>query len=354
MLLLHPLFRPPPHLARQRPGHVLRQPERLADLAHRPARPIADHGGAQRRPVPSVMVINPLDHLLAPLVLEVDVDIRRLVPLRRNEPLEQQPGAGRVDAGDPQHITNCRIGRRPPPLAQDALAPRVADDAVHRQEIRRVVELPDQRQLMRELAPHPLRHAVLIALTDPLPDQPLQRLLRREPRLLDLVGILILELPKVEPAALDQLDRARDRVGMPGEQPRHLLRRLEMPVREPLPPEPGRIDRAPLADAGHHVLQHPPLRVMEQHVPRREQRNPLRRPHRRQPMQPHLVPRPPPHGAGKIRPPGRIRAQPVELRLRAARPARPERAHRSARPRPPRDPPTQDRNRPSQPVPCPA
>ncbi len=47
-----------------------------------------------------VGLIDPLNDFLAALVLEVDVDIRRLVALLGNEPLEKQVVRLRVDGGD--------------------------------------------------------------------------------------------------------------------------------------------------------------------------------------------------------------------------------------------------------------
>ncbi len=151
VLLLHPVLRPAPHLAGQHPGHVLGQPHHLADVADRAARLEAHDRAAQRRPVPAVALVDPLDHLLAPLALEVDVDVRRLAPLGRDEPLEQQPGPHRVDRGDAQHVADRGVGGRAAPLAQDVLGAGVADDAVHRQEVGGVLEPLDQRQLVPQL-----------------------------------------------------------------------------------------------------------------------------------------------------------------------------------------------------------
>jgi hypothetical protein len=52
-----------------------------------------------------------LDHLLAPLMLEIDVDIGRLLALLRNEALEQQLVDRRVDRGDAQALTDRAVGR---------------------------------------------------------------------------------------------------------------------------------------------------------------------------------------------------------------------------------------------------
>ena len=49
-----------------------------------------DDGGGQCRAVPPVFAIDVLNHFLAALVLEVDVDVGRLAALLRHEALEQQ------------------------------------------------------------------------------------------------------------------------------------------------------------------------------------------------------------------------------------------------------------------------
>ena len=50
---------------------------------------------AMRGAVAAVAGVDILDHLLAPLVLEIDVDVGRLVALRRDEALEQEIDLGR-------------------------------------------------------------------------------------------------------------------------------------------------------------------------------------------------------------------------------------------------------------------
>ena len=91
--------RPPlleaPDGAGERGDGVLGKPQRLADLAHGRARAIADDGGGEPGAVAAVAGIDILDHLLAPLVLEIDVDVGRLLALGRDEALEQQIDLGR-------------------------------------------------------------------------------------------------------------------------------------------------------------------------------------------------------------------------------------------------------------------
>ena len=84
-------------LLRQRLDALQVDAERLADVAQRRARPVADDHRGQRGAVPAVLAVDVLDDLLAALVLEVDVDVGRLVALGADEALEQQRrrGAGR-------------------------------------------------------------------------------------------------------------------------------------------------------------------------------------------------------------------------------------------------------------------
>ena len=74
-----------------------------------------------------------LDHFLAPFVLEIDVDIGRLLALLADETFEQKIVLGGVHGSDAQHITNGGIGGRAAPLAQDrrrGLMPGEADEVI--------------------------------------------------------------------------------------------------------------------------------------------------------------------------------------------------------------------------------
>ena len=69
--------------------------------------------------VAAVLLIDVLDHLLAPLVLEIDVDVGRLAALGADEALEQHVDLLGIDRGDAEAIAHHRIGRRAAPLAED-------------------------------------------------------------------------------------------------------------------------------------------------------------------------------------------------------------------------------------------
>src|SRR3546814_7882890 len=91
-------------------GHILAEAERLADLANRAARTVVDDGRGDPRAVATIAVIDMLDHLLAPLMLEIDVDVGRLVALGRHEAREEQFVLHRVDRGDAEQEADDRIG----------------------------------------------------------------------------------------------------------------------------------------------------------------------------------------------------------------------------------------------------
>ena len=141
---------------RQQPGGAADRgsgdPERPADLPHGRPAAIADdvrhHGGV----VAAVLPVDVPDHLLAPRMHDVEVDVGRLAPLARQEPLEQQIDPRRIDCRDPEAVADHRVRRRAAALAENPLLPAVADDLPHGQEIAPVVRA-------RRSAPAPCRSA---------------------------------------------------------------------------------------------------------------------------------------------------------------------------------------------------
>ena len=105
-----------------------RKAEDLADLADRGAAAIADDGAGDAGVVASVVLVDVLDHLLAPLVLEIDIDVGRLAAIRGDEALEQQAAFARIDLGDAQAVADRRVRRRAAALAKNVLAAGVSDD----------------------------------------------------------------------------------------------------------------------------------------------------------------------------------------------------------------------------------
>ncbi len=129
---------------------------RLGHLPQRGARPVGDDVGDLRGAVAPVALVDVLDHLLAALVLDVEVDVGRAVAFGRQEALEQQAEVDRVGLGDPERVTHRAVGRAPPPLAVDVAAAAELHDVVEQEEVAGEAELVDHRQLVVDLV-HRLR-----------------------------------------------------------------------------------------------------------------------------------------------------------------------------------------------------
>jgi hypothetical protein len=86
-----------------------------------------------------------LDHLLAALVLEIDVDVGRLAAVGRDEALEQQVDALGIDLGDAETVADGGVRRRAAALAENLLAAGIADDVVDGEEVGRIFQLGDER-----------------------------------------------------------------------------------------------------------------------------------------------------------------------------------------------------------------
>ena len=76
----------------------------------------------------AIFRVDVLDHLLAALMFEIDVDVRRLVAFGRDEAIEQQCRLFRVHLGNPETIANGGIGGRSPPLTENILGAGKAGD----------------------------------------------------------------------------------------------------------------------------------------------------------------------------------------------------------------------------------
>src|SRR3546814_5630643 len=102
--------------------------------------------------------------------------------------------------------------------SSDVCSSDLPHDAVHREEVRGVLQLLDQSQLVLERCPNTVRHAFGIAFGGALPCQFGQRLLGRERRVVALLRILIGQLIQRETAALDDLKGSGERFGIRSEE----------------------------------------------------------------------------------------------------------------------------------------
>jgi len=141
--------------------------------------------------------------------------------------------------------------------------PGVAHHLVHGEEIRRVVQLLDELQLVRDARLDVGRHALRPAFRRRLAHPAGQGLLRRAARLQDLVRILVPQLVEAEArAGFEHPDRVADGIRAAREQSRHLGRALEAALAVALAREADRIHRPPEPDRGQHVGEASPGRMV--------------------------------------------------------------------------------------------
>ncbi len=126
--------------------------ERLADFARRALAAIGDHVGGHRRAVLAVFLVDVLNHALAAIAArQIEIDVGPLAALFRQEPLEQQLHADRIDGGDAEAVAHGAVGRRAAALHEDVLLPAEIDDVPDDQEVAGELELLDQIELARHL-----------------------------------------------------------------------------------------------------------------------------------------------------------------------------------------------------------
>ena len=103
-----------------------------------------------------------------------------LVALGGDEALEEQAGLDGIDLGDAEHEADGGVCGGTAALAEDVSAAGEAHDGMDGEEIGGVAEAADEGQFVAQLRLDLGREAAGIAKGDAvLPDQPLQRLLRR-------------------------------------------------------------------------------------------------------------------------------------------------------------------------------
>ncbi len=98
----------------------------------------------------AVAGVEVLDHLLAAVDVEVDVDVRQR-PRLVDEALEEELVGDRVDLGDAQAVGHDRVAGTPPPLADDPVLPRELHQVPHDQEELGQVGPLDDLQLVGQL-----------------------------------------------------------------------------------------------------------------------------------------------------------------------------------------------------------
>ena len=128
-------------------GHA----ERAADVAQHGARLQLAEGDDRGDPIGAVLLAHVADHLVAPVLAEVDVEVRHRHPLGVEEALEQQAEAQRVEVGDRErpgdHRARARAAPRPD---RDAAALGPLDEVGDDQEVAGVAHAGDHVELVAE------------------------------------------------------------------------------------------------------------------------------------------------------------------------------------------------------------
>ena len=113
-------------------GHLQHTP----DIAKRRTRLQRTEGDDLRHPVIAVFFLNIGDHLVAPVLTEINVEIRHRDPFGIEESFEKQAPAERVEIGDRQCPGDDRTGAGPAARPdRDILALRPLDEIGNDQEI---------------------------------------------------------------------------------------------------------------------------------------------------------------------------------------------------------------------------
>ena len=261
----------PPLLAlRDRIDALQVDAQRAAHVAQRRARPVADHDGGERGAVPAVLAVDVLDHLLAALVLEVDVDVGRLVALAADEAAEQQRRAARIDLGDVQAITHERVRRAAAALAQDLLVACPVHDVGHGEEVAFVVALADQRQFGLDLRAVGLRQPGGKALGRPGVHEFAQMTRRRGAGRHDLLRIFVAQFGQREGARGGPAHGVLQPVGRRAAQGRDARARTQVLLGIDLQLRTARRHRQAQPRGGERVLQGLARAHVHQHVARGE------------------------------------------------------------------------------------
>ena len=245
--------------------------ERLADIAQGAPRSVADHGRRQRRTLASVLAVNILDDLFATLMLEIHIDVRRLVALLGNEALEQHRHPRGIDFGDLQAITDDGIGRRAASLTQDAARTRELDDVVYGQKERLIAQFGDQTQFVFDAVTHGPRDAGRPAHAGTSLRELTQVRRRRRVRRHDLFGVFVAQFLETEAAARGDLQRrGQQRLRIQFAQTRDAAQRT-LAVRKQR--ETGGRDRRAQTNRGQDILQRTAAASVHMHIARGDARN---------------------------------------------------------------------------------
>ena len=122
--------------------------EHAPDIAQHAACLQRAEGDDLRDLVAAVALLHVVDHLVAPLLAEIDVEVRHRHALRIEEALEQEAEADRIEVGDGERVGDeracARTAARP---HRNAFRLRPLDEVGDDQEVARILHLLDHREL---------------------------------------------------------------------------------------------------------------------------------------------------------------------------------------------------------------
>ena len=257
-------------VVRRHPGQPVQRglghAQHLAHVAHGRAAAVAHHVGHHGRVGPAVLAIHVLDHLLAPAVLDVQIDVGRLGPLAGNEALEEEPHLHRVHGRDAQAVAHRGVGGRAAALAEDLLPEAELDDLPHGEEVAVVIQLVDESQLPVELGAHGRRDIPAKSLPGALEGE------RPEPgagggAVRELLrGVAVAKLVQGEGALLGHDPALPQGRGIVGKEPGHLRGRTQVVLGIGAKQAAGRGQPHLVPEAGEHVLEIPAGTVVVEHL----------------------------------------------------------------------------------------
>ena len=231
--------------------------QHLADFARRAAIAVRDDIGRHRRAVPAVLLVHVLDDAFAPVAArQIEIDVRPLAALFRQEALEEQFHAHRVDGRDPEAVAHGAVGRRSAPLRENPLPAAEIDDVPDNQEVTGEFEFLDEGEFALDLGAGAIVERPVALARAHQRDGAQERVCCLAGRY-RVVGEAVAEIRHRILDAIRQFHRGRERRRVILEERRHLGRRLQVALRVRRQPPPRLHDRRLVADAGEYIEERP-------------------------------------------------------------------------------------------------
>ncbi len=237
----------------------LREAECLSDVPQYRPRPVGDDVRHHGRSFPPVAPVAVLNHLLAPIGFEIEIDVRRPAALLGEEAFEGKPEPDWIDPGQAQAPAHRRVGSRAANLTEDVLLSGELDDVPHHQEVPGEVELPDHRQFVLQ----PLNSARIDAAR-PIGVHLAGTFIGQMAEILHLgsemtghgeVGELRGDQVQIERQHLSQSNRTLDGAGIAGKPRRHLVGMFQVSLIGCTTEPVVRVQRTASGDGGGDVGQ---------------------------------------------------------------------------------------------------